>query len=120
MKNEKEKGKWGEDIAADWLVKHGYSIVQRNWTFGKEEIDIIAQQNNKLVIVEVKVRESDALVHLADVVSKGQQKRLINAAEAYITENDLDLEARFDIIAIAIDSSPLEIIHIEEAFYPTL
>jgi len=46
--------------------------------------------------------------------------RLINAAEAYIIAHDLDVEVRFDVIAIAIDTRPLEIMHFEEAFYPTL
>jgi len=120
MSDKKEKGQWGEDLATKWLIDHGYRILQRNWTYGKEEIDIIAQDAKNLVIVEVKVREKDALEDVETIVGRGQQKRLINAAEAYVIAHDLDVEVRFDVIAIAIDTRPLEIMHFEEAFYPTL
>jgi putative endonuclease len=116
----KKRGEWGEKIAVDYLVKKGYHIITRNWHHGHEEIDIIAKDGDMLVIVEVKTRESDAFGNPEDFLSRGQQKRLINAADAYVNEFDLDIDVRFDVIGITVDTKPPQIIHIDDAFYPTL
>ncbi len=120
MSDKKKKGEWGEKIAIEYLVKKGYKIVAKNWHNGHEEIDIIARDGAMLVIVEVKTRESDAFGNPEDFVSRGQQRRLVNAADAYIILNDLETEVRFDVIAITVDTRPPQVIHIDDAFYPTL
>lgn len=120
MKTKKELGAWGEGLAAEYLLKAGYKIVARNWHFGKEEIDIIARMGDVLVIVEVKARENDAFGNPEEFVSNGQQKRLINAAEAYVLERDLDVNVRFDIIAILGNDEKHSLTHFDDAFYPTL
>jgi len=116
----KKRGEWGEKIAVEYLIKKGYHIITRNWHHGHEEIDIIAKDGDMLVIVEVKTRESDAFGNPEDFLSRGQQKRLINAADAYVNEFDLDIDVRFDVIGITVDTKPPQIIHIDDAFYPTL
>lgn len=120
MAHQQDLGKWGEDLALAYLQKEGYQIVERNWRYGKEEIDIIAQKGECLVVVEVKTRHSSQFGDPQDFVTKGQQRHLINAADAYVIENDLDVEVRFDIIAITTDDVPPQLTHIDEAFYPTL
>jgi len=120
MAHQQDLGKWGEDLAVAHLQKEGYKIVERNWRFGKEEIDIIAQKGEFLVIVEVKTRHSSQFGDPQDFVTKGQQRHLINAADAYVKEKDLDVEVRFDVIAITKDGVPPDLTHIDEAFYPTL
>ena len=120
MAHQQNLGKWGEDLAVAHLQKEGYKIVERNWRFGKEEIDIIAQKGEFLVIVEVKTRHSSQFGDPQDFVTKGQQRHLINAADAYVIEKDLDVEVRFDVIAITKDGVPPDLTHIDEAFYPTL
>ena len=120
MAHQQKLGHWGEDLAVAHLRKEGYKIVERNWRFGKEEIDIIAQKGEFLVIVEVKTRHSSQFGDPQDFVSNKQQRHLINAADAFVTDNDLDVEVRFDIIAITSDTTPPHLTHIEEAFYPTL
>ncbi len=120
MAHTQELGKWGEELAVAHLQKNGYKIVARNWRYGKEEIDIIARTQDTLVIVEVKTRHSSQFGEPQDFVSKTQQKHLINAADAFVIEQDLDVEVRFDIIAITTDDNPPKLMHIDEAFYPTL
>ena len=120
MAHQQKLGHWGEDLAVAHLVKNGYKIVARNWRYGKEEIDIIARTGDFLIIVEVKTRHSSQFGDPQDFVSNAQQRHLINAADAFVTENDLDVEVRFDIIAITSDTTPPHLTHIEEAFYPTL
>ena len=58
MAEHNELGKLGEELAVKFLQKNGYAILETNWTFQKAEIDIIAQKNNILAVVEVKTRSS--------------------------------------------------------------
>ena len=58
MAEHNELGKKGEELAVKYLQEDGYEILDRNWTFQKAEIDIIAQKDNYLAIVEVKTRSS--------------------------------------------------------------
>tara|TARA_B110000483_G_scaffold159284_1_gene189026 strand:+ start:222 stop:584 length:363 start_codon:yes stop_codon:yes gene_type:complete len=113
-------GKKGETIAKDFLLEKGYAIVEKNWRYLKAEIDLIAQKDNFIVFVEVKTRSSNNYGGPESLVSDKQQNRIINAANQYIMKNDIESEARFDIISIIISSKKQDIRHIEDAFYPTL
>jgi putative endonuclease len=110
-------GKIGEDIAAAYLVRNGYTIHERNFIFRKAEIDIIAQKDEQLIIVEVKTRNSAYFGDPQSFVSKGKIKLLLKAANEYITANDLNLEVRFDIIAILKNNKSEQLEHFEDAFY---
>lgn len=120
MAHQQKLGNWGEELAAEHLKKLGYRIIATNWRYGKEEIDIIAQMNDTLAIVEVKTRHSSEFGTPQEFVTKAKQRHLINAAEAFVQDNDLDVEVRFDIIAITSDTNPPQIVHLDDAFYPTL
>ena len=98
--NHNELGKWGEQFAAKYLEKNGFEILERNWFFAKAEIDIIATKNNELIIIEVKTRNSDFFGDPQDFVSSSKIKLLVKAANEYVISNDLDIETRFDIIAV--------------------
>ena len=113
-------GKKGETIAKDYLLKKSYSIVEKNWRYLKAEIDLIAQKDDFIVFVEVKTRSSNNYGDPESFVSDKQQKMIINAANEYIMKNDIESEARFDIISIIINNKAEDIKHIEDAFYPTL
>lgn len=120
MKNYKSKfGKKGEDLAFNFFLSRGYQVLETNWRKGKYEVDLIVTKGEFIVFIEVKHRKSGEFGEAPDFVSNAQQKRIMNAAHDYITEKDIDLEARFDIIAIIQEPEP-RIEHIEEAFYPTL
>ncbi len=113
-----EVGKKGEKLAQIYLKNKGYSIIDINWRFDKDEIDIVAMDGNELVIVEVKTRSTDYFGNPEDAVDFKKEKFLIRATEAYLEENNLDLETRFDIIAIIINKEEVKINHIIDAFYP--
>lgn len=113
-------GRRGEELAAEYLMQHGYTIRDRNWRSGKTEIDIIAENNGFIVFVEVKTRSADYQVHPAEAVNVPKQRTIINAASNYINRNGLEKEARFDIITVIISGTGLEIDHIENAYYPTI
>jgi len=117
----KETGDRGEEIAVNHLKSKGYKILNRNWRSGKLEIDIVTQIQDFIVFVEVKTRSRKDFDLPKDLFTVGQQKRIVNASHDYILSNDIDLEARFDLIIIVLDNPNSEMIeHIEEAFYPTL
>jgi putative endonuclease len=120
MPNNTQKGTQGEEIAIAHLLKNGYQIMEKNWRSGKLEIDVIASYNNCLVVVEVKLRASDAFGKPEDFVTKSKQKKLIKAADSYIKENNIDWETRFDVISIIQNSETLLVEHIPDAFYPGL
>jgi len=52
-----ELGKWGEELAAEYLQEKGYEIIERDWKSGHHDLDIIAKEGGTLVIVEVKIRQ---------------------------------------------------------------
>jgi len=110
-------GKEGEQIAVDFLLKKNYKIKYRNYRYLKAEIDIIAEFEDTLVIVEVRSRSSDFIEHIAETVTKKKIVLLVMAADHFVIEQDLDLEVRFDVITILKNQKVLEIEHLENAFY---
>lgn len=117
MAEHNELGKLGEELAAEYLQKNGYAILETNWVFQKAEIDILAQKNNTLAVVEVKTRSSIEFGLPQDFVKPKKIQLLVKAVHAYVTENDLDLDVRFDIIAISKKGQEFVIEHLTDAFY---
>lgn len=117
MAQHNELGKKGEEMAVDFLLKQGYSILERNYRFDKAEVDIIAKKNEILAIVEVKTRSTADFGNPQDFVKFQQIQRLVKAVNEYVVENDLDVEVRFDIIAIVKQNNNFEIEHLKDAFY---
>lgn len=117
MAKHNELGELGEDLAVEELEKNGYEIVERNWRYKKAEIDIIARKNEVLAIVEVKTRSSNYFGDPQDFVNPKKIKMLVEAVNEYVVSKDLDVEVRFDIIAIIINQNKLTIEHLEDAFF---
>lgn len=117
MAEHNELGKLGEELAVDFLIDKGYEILETNWVFQKAEVDIIAQNGNILAVVEVKTRSSIDFGSPQDFVKPKKIKLLVKAVNEYVIVNDLDVEVRFDIIAIHAKGKQFEIEHLEEAFY---
>jgi putative endonuclease len=117
MAKHNELGELGEDLAVEELEKNGYEIVERNWRYKKAEIDIIARKNEVLAIVEVKTRSSDYFGDPQDFVNTKKIKMLVEAVNEYVNSKDLEVEVRFDIIAIIINENKLTIEHLEDAFF---
>ena len=117
MAKHNELGKLGEELAVEFLQQNGYDILETNWTFQKAEIDIIAQKENILAVVEVKTRSSIEFGLPQDFVKPKKIQLLVKAVNEYVISNDLDVEVRFDIIAIYKEDKTYKIEHIEDAFY---
>tara|TARA_Y100000782_G_scaffold114469_1_gene150736 strand:- start:11743 stop:12105 length:363 start_codon:yes stop_codon:yes gene_type:complete len=118
MSDAYDLGKEGEEIATQHLVENGWKILNRNWRFGREEIDIIAIKEDTVAIVEVKTRFSNFIGEPYEAVTRSKQKSIIRAANHYIESKDLDVEVQFDIISIVLNKNTRKINHIEDAFSP--
>jgi putative endonuclease len=117
MANHNDLGKKGEDLAVDFLLKNGYTIVARNYTYQKAEVDIMAQKNDILAVVEVKTRTSADYGDPQQFLKPKQIQRIIKAVDEFINTNELDVEVRFDIVAIVLNKKGMTLEHLENAFY---
>ncbi|MFV9549612.1 YraN family protein [Algibacter sp. PT7-4] len=117
MAQHNELGKKGEQLAVDFLIENNYQIVERNYRFNKAEVDIIAQKKDILAIIEVKTRSTTNFGNPQDFVKPKQIQRLVKAINEYVTVNNLDVEVRFDIVAIVKKDKGYIIEHLENAFY---
>lgn len=116
MATHNELGKKGEQLAIDYLLKKGYTILERNYRYLKAEVDIIAQKETLLAVVEVKTRSSDVFGNPQDFVNSKKIKLLVSAIDYFVVEKNLDVEVRFDIIAILRKKNDFVIEHLEDAF----
>ncbi len=128
----KTTGDLGEALAADFLEAKGYRILERNYRFNREEIDLVCfqpyadyTQGGELVFVEVKARRGLGYGRPEEAVTPDKQKAIMRVAEAYLHETKLDgALVRFDVIALVLGPSAgsgqaeiePEIEHFENAF----
>ena len=117
MAEHNELGKKGEDLAVEHLLQNDYTILERNWTFQKAEIDIIAKKENFLAVIEVKTRSTLDFGSPQDFVKPKKIQLLIKAVNAYINDREIDFEIRFDIIAVHKNGESFAVEHLTDAFY---
>lgn len=113
-------GAWGEAQAAEYLKKKRYKIVATGYRCRFGEIDIIAEDNQHLLFVEVKLRKSDAFARAREFVDGYKQERLRTTASMFLSAYLTTLQPRFDVIEVYAPmgtqtKKPL-IYHIEDAF----
>lgn len=120
--NELQKfGFKGEEIATSYLVNKGYIIRHRNWRTHHIELDIIAENNDFIVVVEVKTRKNDVFCHPSYAVNYTKIKHIVNATQSYIFKYNIMKDVRFDIISIiSLPNGDYEIEHQEDAFFPPM
>ena len=112
-------GRKGEDEAVQFLKKENYKIIHRGWKYGRYEIDIIAIDQQQLVFIEVKKRNNNR-ISVDQIISKGQKKRIIQAAHYYITTNAIDSDIRFDLIFMDNRIKTTTFTHYKDFFSPTI
>jgi len=113
----KEVGKKGEDEAVKYLTGKGFEILERNFRFGRNEVDIIARLENLLVFIEVKMRSSNLFGYPETFVSDSQVERILDTAEEYQHRINWSGDIRFDIISIEKEDLKSKITHFEDAFH---
>ena len=119
MTDKRKIGRLGEEAAALYLIKKGYTIRERNYWLPIGEIDIIAiDKDGCTVFVEVKTRKNSDYGYASEFVDAKKQQKLTRTAEAYCGR---DIYMRFDIIEVYYKLTDnrmqiTEINHIENAF----
>ncbi|HEY8401970.1 MAG TPA: YraN family protein [Cytophagaceae bacterium] len=108
-----ETGKRGELLAYNYLTEKGYRVVEKNYRFGRGEIDLIAEKDGLLVFIEVKYRSSDAFGYPEEAVGEKKASKVVSTANHYVFETEWKKDIRFDILAI--DSNG-NVSHFEDAF----
>ena len=103
LSNNKAMGDWAEQLACDWLGKHGLNLHARNFRSRYGEIDLIMQDGNCLVFIEVKYRKNNFYGTAEDAITTKKCQRLIATDENYLQTNAIghNTEARFDAVAIS-------------------
>lgn len=109
-------GEEGEKIAVRYLQSKGYIIYEMNWRFGKLEVDIIAEDGRELIFIEVKSRSSEIYGRPEEAIDGVKELAILNAAEIYIRDFNLEIEVRFDVISVIINKNKSKIRHIIDAF----
>lgn len=111
-------GRWGENIAQDYLVGKGYSVIERNVRTEFGEIDLIAQREGVIVFVEVKTRTGGHFGNPEEAITRKKSTHMVESAQSFMQNHpELIGEWRIDVIAILQKSSnkPPEITHFENA-----
>lgn len=117
MNTKAQTGQEGESLAADFLLKKGYTIMEKNYRYKHSEIDLIVQLANLLVFVEVKTKTNITYGNPEIAISKQKAAKVMEGAEYYIEKTDWKGNVRFDVIAIIKKKSDVEVAHFEDAFY---
>lgn len=113
-------GAWGEEKAARFLEQQGYQILTRNFHSRFGEIDLVAETEDFLVFVEVRLRKSSRFGTPEETVDRRKQQKLRLTAETYLQMNPTQKQPRFDVVALyakdGMETSPLPVRHIKNAF----
>jgi putative endonuclease len=109
-------GKDGENIAAAFLKKKGFSIIEKNYRTAFGEIDIIAQDRDVIVFVEVKTRSDITFGHPFEAVNPKKREKIRKVALCFMKSRKKESPARFDVMSITKDRGETRIEHIQDAF----
>jgi len=120
MARHNELGEWGEQLAREYLMANGYTVIDNNLHVGHKELDIVATKDNRMVFVEVKTRSSN-LDDALDAVDSRKILKIVRAADSFMQRFTAPFEYRFDIIAvIGTPDGGHTLHHYPDAFMPPL
>jgi putative endonuclease len=120
----KGDGALGEAAAAAFLEGKGYVVLDRNYRFANEEVDLVCfapypggGDGGEIVFVEVKARRGDRYGRAEEAVGAAKQRAIMRVAEAYLFERRLTAAVvRFDVVAVNLAGRPPAVAHFENAF----
>ena len=117
------RGKRGEEIACNYLMENGHTVIDRNWRSGHLEIDIVSLYKDGMHFVEVKSRTAPYQAEPEENVDYAKQKRITSAAQKYLLTKALksgigDVEVFFDIVTVVFDGGQTEVKYFPQAYVP--
>lgn len=109
----RQRGDYAENEACKLLVREGYKILERNFHFKHQEIDIIALDKETLVFVEVRARKA-GLCSPEESIGWWKKRNIIRVAQFYLKKKNLnDFTCRFDVVSILYKGDTIGIEKIE-------
>jgi putative endonuclease len=117
MSAHNDLGKAGEQLARTFLESAGYRILRSNFREQYKETDIICENAVYIVFAEVKTRSDAIYLEPNEVLTKQKIRHLVEMADTYISENNIEKEFRFDLLLVS-PGPPPRVVHIESAFEP--
>lgn len=120
MAQHNQLGKEGEKQAVEFLIKQGFSVRETNWRLDKLEIDIIAQKDMVLHIVEVKTRSDDEYFDPMKAITRAKKQRMVASANAYINYHQLQVEIQYDVIILIGSHGNFKLEYYPDLFVPRL
>lgn len=121
MDSRQQTGKFGEDMAADYLEGKGFTILARNWRSGHYEIDIVAVDDDGIHFVEVRTRINPEILP-QETVNSAKQRKVVEAAKRFLREEAYrrfsDFEAFFDVVGVTLSNDGTDLEYIPQAFIP--
>ena len=120
MAQHNQLGKAGEKEAMEFLIKQGLTIRETNWRMEKLEIDIIAQNDMVLHIVEVKTRSNDANFDPMRAITNAKRQHMVNSANGYIRYYQLQCEIQYDVIILIGNEGNFKLEYYPDLFVPKL
>ncbi len=118
MTTNQNKGRLGEEKAAQFLVERGYEIIERNLRIGRAEIDLFVREGDEFAFVEVKTRSSSRFGFPEESVDQRKEKVLIEAANEYCHLHPEVEGVRIDVISVIDANGRCEIRHFKDAIFP--
>jgi putative endonuclease len=112
-----ETGKEGELLARKFLEKEGYEIITTNWRYGRLELDIIAEKQGVLHIVEVKTLSSTSAGFPEEQVTHKKMDHLTRAADAFLHQYGKSVQLQFDIVSVVLKEGDATYLHIQDIYY---
>jgi putative endonuclease len=117
MSKNKKIGSIGEELALQHCLEYGYELIDKNWTIGHKEIDLILRKDDVYIFVEVKTRTNLKMGMPENAISHAKIKNITEASQTFLINKQYK-DVRFDVISIILkkDTEP-ELLHIKDAFY---
>jgi putative endonuclease len=117
MSKNKKIGNLGEELALQHCLQNGYELIEKNWTIGHKEIDLIFKKEDIYIFVEVKTRTNLKMGMPENAISNAKIKNITEASQSFLIDKQYK-DVRFDVISIILkkDTEP-ELLHIKDAFY---
>ena len=98
------QGEKAEQLACQYLLKHGLQVIDKNFRCKQGELDLIMQDQQTLVIVEVRFRKSNKYGGAVESITAKKQSRIIASTQYYVQRNNVSSPIRFDVIAMSSDT----------------
>ena len=116
-------GRMAEDLACEYLIRHGHTIVERNWRSGHLEVDIVSLDGAGIHFVEVKGRVAPVQAAPEENVGYLKQRRIVTAAKRYLHSKEKTLhfeqkEVFFDVFSVIFEGENVEVNWFPQAYIP--